>query len=46
LPNHTSIVIGIAFLAIVYLLPDGVTGRLEQLRTRLRATPTPRERAA
>jgi len=40
-PNHTSIVIGVAFLAIVYLLPEGVTGRLEQLRTRLRAPPAP-----
>lgn len=35
-PNDTFIVIGIAFLLIVYLLPDGVTGRLEQLRARLR----------
>jgi branched-chain amino acid transport system permease protein len=35
-PNDTSIVIGLAFLGIVYLLPDGVTGRLEQLRARLR----------
>lgn len=34
-PNDTSIVIGLAFLLIVYLLPDGVTGRLEQLRGRL-----------
>ena len=34
-PNDTSIVIGLAFLLIVYLLPDGVTGRLEQLRARL-----------
>lgn len=30
-PNDTSIVIGIAFLVIVFLLPDGITGRLEQL---------------
>lgn len=29
-PNHMPIVMGLAFLAIVYLLPDGVTGRLEQ----------------
>ena len=35
-PNDTSIVIGLAFLVIVYLLPDGVTGRLEQLLVRLR----------
>src|SRR5690606_16512317 len=29
-PNHMPIVMGLAFLAIVYLLPNGVTGRLEQ----------------
>jgi branched-chain amino acid transport system permease protein len=29
-PNHASIVVGVAFLLVVYLLPDGVTGRLEQ----------------
>jgi branched-chain amino acid transport system permease protein len=34
-PNDTSIVIGLSFLLIVYLLPDGVTGRLEQLRAQL-----------
>ena len=27
-PNDTSIVMGIAFLLIVYLLPDGITGGL------------------
>jgi branched-chain amino acid transport system permease protein len=42
-PNDTSIVIGIAFLVIVYLLPDGLTGRLEQLWAYLRK---PREHAA
>ena len=41
-PNDTSIVIGIAFLVIVYLLPDGITGRLEQLWANLR---TPRAQA-
>ncbi|GIL00627.1 MAG: branched-chain amino acid ABC transporter permease [Alphaproteobacteria bacterium] len=35
-PNHMPIVMGLAFLAIVYLLPHGVTGRLEQVWTRLR----------
>ena len=35
-PNHTYIVMGFAFLAIVYLLPNGVTGRLEELRASLR----------
>jgi branched-chain amino acid transport system permease protein len=39
-PNDTSIVIGIAFLVIVYLLPDGITGRLEQLSAHLRKTRT------
>ncbi|HWV55144.1 branched-chain amino acid ABC transporter permease [Pseudorhodoplanes sp.] len=38
LPNDTSIVIGIAFLVIVYVLPDGITGRLEQLWARLKKT--------
>jgi branched-chain amino acid transport system permease protein len=47
-PNDTSIVMGIAFLLIVYLLPDGIIGRLEQLwawirqhRIRLHAEPAP-----
>lgn len=45
-PNDTSIVMGIAFLLIVYLLPDGIIGRLEQVwawvrpyRVRLHAEP-------
>jgi branched-chain amino acid transport system permease protein len=33
-PNHTLIVIGLAFLAVVYLIPHGVTGLLEQVRAR------------
>lgn len=33
-PNHINIVIGLAFLGIVYLLPDGVTGALEALMRR------------
>jgi branched-chain amino acid transport system permease protein len=40
-PNHTPIVMGLAFLAIVYLLPDGVTGRLEQLRARMMRAKAP-----
>ena len=47
-PNDTSIVMGIAFLLIVYLLPDGIIGRLEQLwawirrhRIRFDAGPSP-----
>lgn len=34
-PNHTSIVMGLAFLAIVYFIPNGVTGLLEQARNRI-----------
>ncbi len=50
-PNDTSIVIGIAFLVIVYLLPDGITGRLEQLwanlrKQRARPKPIPAEERA
>lgn len=29
--SYTNVVLGLAFLVIVYLLPNGVTGRLEQL---------------
>lgn len=36
-PNHTSIVIGLAFLAIVYFIPNGVTGLLEQARAKFMA---------
>jgi len=35
-PNHTMIVIGLAFLAIVYLIPNGVTGLIEKARARMR----------
>ncbi|HHZ10097.1 MAG TPA: branched-chain amino acid ABC transporter permease [Rhizobiales bacterium] len=38
-PNHTSLMIGIAFMAIVYLLPNGVLGLWEdvsRLRRRIR----------
>jgi len=50
-PNQNSVVVGIAFLAIVYLLPDGVTGRIEALRERIRISvrtrvDAPGERAA
>lgn len=49
-PNDTSIVIGIAFLVIVYLLPDGITGRLEQLwalrKSHPHAEPVPVEERA
>jgi len=30
-PNHTSLVIGIAFMAIVYLLPRGVLGLMDDI---------------
>ena len=35
-PNHTSIMIGLAFLAVVYLIPHGIVGRVEQLAAYLR----------
>lgn len=31
-PNHTSLLIGVAFMAIVYFLPRGVVGLVENLR--------------
>ncbi|WP_193177390.1 branched-chain amino acid ABC transporter permease [Oricola nitratireducens] len=31
-PNHTSLLIGVAFMAIVYFLPRGVSGLIEDLR--------------
>jgi branched-chain amino acid transport system permease protein len=36
-PNHTSLVIGIAFMAIVYLVPTGIVGRIEEAIARARA---------
>lgn len=33
-PNHMSIVIGLAFLAVVYFIPNGVTGLIEQAQAR------------
>jgi branched-chain amino acid transport system permease protein len=36
-PNHTSLVMGIAFMAIVYLVPTGITGRIEEAIARARA---------
>jgi branched-chain amino acid transport system permease protein len=35
-PDQTPVIIGIAFLAIVYALPDGLTSRLEQLLNKFR----------
>ncbi len=34
-PNQTTLFLGLVFLFIVYLLPHGVVGRLEQLRARI-----------
>ncbi len=36
-PNQTTLFLGLVFLLIVYLLPHGVVGRLEQLRARMRS---------
>ena len=33
-PNHTSLLIGVAFMAIVYFLPRGVIGLIDDLRDR------------
>ncbi len=35
-PNQSFLFMGLAFLLIVYVLPNGVVGRLEQLRARVR----------
>ncbi|MDJ0826105.1 MAG: branched-chain amino acid ABC transporter permease [Rhodobacter sp.] len=35
-PNQSFLFMGLAFLLIVYVLPNGVVGRIEQLRARLR----------
>ena len=35
-PHQSILVLGIAFLVIVYLLPHGFVGRIEQLRTRMK----------
>lgn len=35
-PNQSILVLGVAFLVIVYALPQGMVGRLEQLRARMR----------
>ncbi|MCB1340679.1 MAG: branched-chain amino acid ABC transporter permease [Pseudooceanicola sp.] len=38
-PNQTTLLLGLAFLAIVYLLPNGFTGLLEAARSRLKGAP-------
>jgi len=35
-PNHTSILMGMAFLMVVYLIPTGIVGRLETLPGKLK----------
>jgi len=35
-PSQSILVLGLAFLVIVYLLPNGVVGRLEELRAKMR----------
>ena len=35
-PNQSILVLGLAFLLIVYALPNGVVGRIEELRARMR----------
>ncbi len=34
-PNQSTLFLGLAFLLIVYVLPNGVVGRIEQLRDRI-----------
>lgn len=34
-PNHTSLLLGVAFMAIVYLIPDGILGLIERGTRRL-----------
>ena len=36
-PNHMPIVMGLAFLAIVYFVPNGITGLIEQARAKWNA---------
>lgn len=36
-PNQSTLFLGLAFLLIVYVLPKGVVGRLEQLHHKIRA---------
>jgi branched-chain amino acid transport system permease protein len=35
-PSQTILVLGVAFLLIVYLVPHGVAGRLEELFNKLK----------
>jgi len=38
-PNQSTLFLGLAFLLIVYVLPNGVVGRLEELGSRMRGRP-------
>jgi len=43
-PNHTNILIGVVFVLVVYLIPTGIIGRIEEAAQRLRAArQAPRE---
>jgi branched-chain amino acid transport system permease protein len=35
-PNQTTLFLGVVFLVIVYFLPHGVVGRLEQILEQVR----------
>ncbi|MEL7115307.1 MAG: branched-chain amino acid ABC transporter permease [Pseudomonadota bacterium] len=35
-PNQSTLFLGVAFLVIVYVLPHGVVGRIEEMRARMR----------
>ena len=37
-PNQSTLFLGVAFLLIVYVLPNGVVGRIEELRERVGRT--------
>ena len=36
-PNQTTLLLGLAFLAIVYLLPKGFVGLIQKIRTGLQS---------
>lgn len=45
-PNHTHLLLGVAFLLIVYFLPQGVAGRIAQLRGKDAPAPAAAREAA
>ena len=40
-PNHTNLMIGAAFMLVVYFIPNGIVGVMERLRLRLGLRKTP-----